>query len=202
LYYQRMSNRKLRIVLVFGLGDDKFNASALLRRVWNSKTVQLYPLIVDWRDGGEYAPKLAKLLALIDELLTTGDPVALIGMSAGASLVTTAYALRPQLVGVVDVCGALRLGDHLPAKFAKSVGSSAAFEESLQVCEDMQRSLTANQLARILIMEPWRDFVPIATMQLEGARMHRIAGINHTLSIIMAMLFYRRTMLRFLKQTV
>ncbi len=196
-----MSNRKLRIVLVFGLDDGKFNFPALLTKVWNTKDVQLYPLAVGWRDGNKYSPKLAKLLAVIDELLATGDPVALIGISAGASLIINAYAARPQLVGVVSVCGALRLMSDPPPKFAKSVGSSEAFQESAVACEQSQRLLTDHQLNRTLIMEPWRDFVPLSTMRLAGAKVHRVAGINHSQSIVTVMLFYRRAIIRFLDQT-
>jgi pimeloyl-ACP methyl ester carboxylesterase len=196
-----MPNRTLRIVLVFGLDDGKLNFPSVLSPVWNRNNVRLYPVGVGWRDGGEYPQKQQMVLDLVDSLLAAGDPVALIGISAGASLAVNVYQLRPQIVGLVNVCGALRLIRDMPSRFAKSVGSSKAFRESVAACEESQRLLSSAQRSRILIMEPWQDFVPISTMQLSGANVHRLAGINHSVSIVTAMLLYRRTMLRFLKQT-
>ena len=199
-YYYPMLNRKLHIVLVFGLDDGKLNFPALLSPVWNRNNVCLYSIRVGWRDGGEYQQKQQAVVDLVDKLLATGDPVAVIGISAGASLAINVYEQRPQLIGMVSVCGALRLPVELPKRFAQSVASSTAFRQSLAACEASQRRLTPAQLSRIHYFEPWRDFVPISTMRLNGAKMHRLAGLNHSISIVTAMLLYRRTIIRFLKQ--
>lgn len=195
-----MPNRKLRIVLVFGLDDGKYNFPALLKPIWNRQQVRMYPIRVGWRDGKAYPQKQQMVLDAVDELLATGDPVAIIGISAGASLAINVYAQRPQVVGMVNVCGALRLSKVLPKRFARSVASSLAFRQSVARCEVAQEQLTPVQLGRILVMEPWYDFVPTATMRLRGAKIQRLAGLNHTVSIVTAMLLYRRTMLRFLRQ--
>lgn len=194
-----MPNRTLHIVVVFGLDDGKYNFSTILSKVWNRKDVKLHPVRVGWRDGGGYLPKKQAVLELVDQLLATGDPVALIGISAGASLAVNIFKMRPALLGLVNVCGALRLANPLQGRIAKSVASSPAFQESLADCESPQDALGGSQLRRILILEPWIDFVPISTMTLRGAQVMRLAGVNHSVSIVTAMLLYRRAIVKFLK---
>jgi pimeloyl-ACP methyl ester carboxylesterase len=194
-----MPNRVLHLVLVFGLDDDKHNLYGLLAPLWKRQQVHLYPIRVGWRDGGGYSKKQQAVLDLVDRLRASGERVGLVGISAGASLVVNVYRLRPQLAGVVAVCGALRLPRHLPPRFAGSVNSSAAFRESLEICEKSQRQLTADQLEHIMVVEPWLDFVPVSTMRLLGAKRQGIASVNHSISIVAAMLLYRRRMIRFLE---
>lgn len=196
-----MSNRKLRIIIVFGLDDGKLNFPSLLEWVWNTKQVRVHAFRAGWRSGRAYPDILESLLRLIDQLLADGDEVAVIGISAGASLAVNAYALRPQLLGIVNVCGALRLVLDMPTRFGRSVASSEAFRQSVVACVLSQQSLSANQLGRVLVMMPRSDFVPLRTMSLFGAKVCRVLGFNHVQSILTAMLLYRGVMVRFLRQS-
>ncbi len=193
-----MPNQTLRIVVVPGLDDGKYNILGLVSRIWNSDQVQIYPLPVGWRNGASYKRKLATLLELVDELLATGDPVAIVGISAGASLALNAYTLRPRLLGMANLCGTLRFGLAPPASLTRRAWAVPAYHDSVLACEVTQEKLTVEQRRRVLIMKPLRDgIVPLATMTLRGAKEHRVVGVNHSQSIVTALLLYRRTMVGF-----
>jgi pimeloyl-ACP methyl ester carboxylesterase len=183
-----------------GVDDDKHNLLRLVAKRWNRRDVHVYPLHVGWKDGGSYESKLQKLLALIDVLSGTGQ-VAVVGVSAGASLAMNAYAVRPRLVGVVNVCGTLRFGRKLKRSLAKRAASSPAYRESVLACELAQQSLTTRQRRCTLVLQPFYDgIVPLATMTLPGARLQRIVGFSHVPNIATALVLYRSQIVRFLKQ--
>lgn len=197
-----MPNQTLRIILVPGLDDGRYNFLSLVGPWWNRDDVLLLPRYVNWRDGGTYEDKLRQLLDFIDQQLATGDPVALIGISAGASLALNAYVLRLRLVGMVNICGTFRLGGDPPPALSKRTNEIEAYRHSVRACEDHQEDLEPEQLRHILVMAGWWDgIVPRYTVDLTGTAWKRIHGVSHFLSIIIALMFYRKFIVRFLRRS-
>jgi len=195
-----MPNQTLHIVLVPGLDDGRYNLLNTLSRFWSRADVKLHVHSVGWRDSGSFEQKLEGLLSFIDELLLTNEPVALIGTSAGGSMVLNAYLRRPNLLGVINVCGRLHVGHDVSPTLEEAAWTSAAFDSSVRACDQDQHKLSNRLRKRVLILQPWRDpVVPLVTMLLEGATVKRISGFAHVDGIVFALLFRRAAILRFLR---
>lgn len=195
-----MPNRTLHVIYVPGLDNGRYTLR-ILSWLWSRGGVKLHPHTVRWKDDETLEPKLQGLLEHIDALLETGDPVALIGASAGASLVCIAFAKRPQLVGVANVCGRMLVGHGTKVPLEQAAGKSRAFEQSVRMCHrDLWELYPLRE--RILALKPWRDpVVPLATMSPDWVAIKRVAGFLHVDGIILALLFRRRTILRFFRRS-
>lgn len=192
----------IQVIVVPGLDDGRYNFMPLLAKLWNREDVVIRVCRVGWRDHGTYEHKLQKLLNLIDELTGQGFQVALIGISAGGSLTINAFVERPDdVVGVISVCGRLRPGQNVKPTLEEAGTTSRAFIRSVEVCGKMQHRLTRQQRRRVLTMRPWRDqVVPMSTMLLQHSPYRRVFGFSHVQSIVTCMVFYRKPILRFLRE--
>jgi pimeloyl-ACP methyl ester carboxylesterase len=132
------------VVVIPGLGDE---VSTLKKITAHWRNYGLEPIIhsVGWRDGeNEFAPKLKRLVSLIDQLAEEGDTVSLVGTSAGGSAVLNAFIERKDIVRrVVNVCGRLRTGpEHGFRSFQSKTASSPAFAQSVKLAEAREASLS------------------------------------------------------------
>lgn len=192
----------LKIIVVPGLGD-RVAARPLrwMARFWKREGIIVRVHVAGWLDGGLLEEKLRRLLMVIDEESAAGNSVALIGMSAGASLALNAFGRRPDVVGMVNVCGRLRAGQGVRPTLDEAALDSGAFRQSVLVCEETQAQLSAERRGRVLVLRPWKDaVVPVETMSLAGAEEHWVWGALHMLSIATAMIGCRAMILRFLSK--
>lgn len=190
------------VIYVPGLGDTRLYASAQRGTValWRTATLQPLYFAANWADANEpYTAKLERLLAIIDDAATTGHDVSLVASSAGSSLALNAFSQRTHAVhAVVSVCGKLNnpqsVGDDLFDK-------NPAFKESLQAYQHTESHLSPDDRNKILIVRASRDnYVPSSDGEVTGAHTYRLPTIGHAVSIFMALTFFRRTLLRFIRE--
>ena len=192
---------KYFVIYVPGLGDKRVYAGFQKAAVglWRTSGVQPYYFLVHWANASEtYDQKLQRLLKTIDTAHAKGYTVSLVAASAGASLILTALSKRKDKIHrAVAICGKLRnAGTVSEALFALN----PAFKDSLQAYSRIEPTLTATDRKKILIARAARDvYVPAADGEVEGAATYVIPSMGHVVSVFMALTFFRRAILRFVK---
>lgn len=175
------------VVCIPGLGEENTKPLECALGRWRKYGLEPHVFALNWRDGEDFAPKLARLLELIDQLATSGNKVSVIGTSAGGSAAINAFARRKDMVHkVVNVCGRLRVGPTTgPRSFARMTATSPAFAQSVEKCEAVQRELTKPDRQRVMTFHSfWFDeLVPSETTTLEGAINKEVYLPEHMLSI-------------------
>jgi pimeloyl-ACP methyl ester carboxylesterase len=170
------------VVYVPGLGDTAVRGQRLALRLWRTYGYYGHCHPVVWNNNESFDGKLEGVLKAVDELLTEGYTVSLMGASAGASMVLHAYALRKdKLAGVVLVCGELgEIKAIKPAYFEKN----PAFKTSMERLPETLRQLTPEDRLRVMSIHPLFDeTVPIKDTQLDGARMFTTISFGHAFTI-------------------
>jgi pimeloyl-ACP methyl ester carboxylesterase len=166
---------------------------------WSVLGVEGYYVPMYWADKEGFAPKLARLLAKIDELAQNGDKVSLVGTSAGASAVLVAFAARIDKVsGVVCICGKINHPETIkPERFVEN----PAFRESLAELQKALPKLGPEARPRILSIHPLYDsVVPVADTKIPGAHEHVVPACGHAFTIATTLLFGAFGMIYFLKK--
>ncbi len=190
------------IIYVPGLGDDKqwlVRLQEWALGFWRINRVKTTVLPMVWADPVPFCPRFEKLLTKIDELHAEGKEVSLVGTSAGASAVVSAFALRPDKIqGVVTICGKLQGG--IP-QLVKDLNPS--FGESLGMLAKSVKKLPSVRKKQIMNMySPLDLVVPADQAVMKGARHYEIKGLGHNPSCAYILLFKSRTIVRFLKSRV
>lgn len=187
------------VIYVPGLGDHRTRLQRLAPRYWEVFGIKGHCYVMHWRDKEAFAPKLARLLELIDELAKNGDKVSLVGTSAGASAVLVAYAARLDKVsGVVCICGKINHPDTIrPEKFIEN----PAFKESLAELQKILPKFSPAACARIMSIRPLRDgSVPPVDTIIPGAVGKVVPTVGHAFSIGTALIFAAPSIISFLKK--
>lgn len=155
--------------------------------------------VVNWRDGENFAPKLDRLLDLVDDLSVDGD-VSMVGTSAGGSAVINALFERPVIKKIVCVCCRLGVGTHTGIhSFEARTASSPAFAQSVKMAENSLAGFSAEQKSKIMTMRALMDeLVPAETASIPGAKSITIPMVEHVLSITMALTLGSKPLIRFL----
>jgi len=168
-------SKEHHVIYVPGLHDQhpiNKNLTRFVPLFWKPYGFQGHIVAPHWEEGKEFAPKLKRILAKIDELADQGHIVSLIGQSAGGSAVMNAYSERRNMInGVVDVTGRLREGENVSPSLEVAARSSPAFAESVLLFERKNEPTLSNQdRKKIMTIRPfWDEVVPATTVPLEGA---------------------------------
>jgi hypothetical protein len=167
---------------------------------WYLNGIRPHYFLVGWTDKTEvFEAKLQRLLGKIDDLLTKGRTVSLIGASAGASLAMVALHERSgKLNAVVSVCGKL----NNPQSVAEPVFAiNPAFKGSLERYNQLKQSFSPKDLRRVMSAVSAKDnFVPRGDSEIAGAESYVIPARGHILSILAALTIFRDPIVRFIKQ--
>ena len=193
----RTSFMKHHVIYVPGLGDDYWKVQGALIRFWLLYGVVPRLFEVKWADGEPFEPKLQKLLALIDGFAKEGR-VSLVGASAGASAILTAFAARKDIVsGVVCICGKVNRPESVsPATYARN----RSFKDSMDGLPAALAGLSRTDRQKILSIHPKADnSVPPADTIIPGAVEVSIPTSGHSLSIIAAISIFAGRILGFIK---
>lgn len=156
-----------------------------------------HPVI--WRGSEDFAPKLDRIVELVDELHSEGHRVSLVGVSAGATAAFNTYMKRPEKIAkVVYVCGKLRRPDSVGERYYRI---NPAFKQSLEKVQDQIDNLTPEDSAKMLSLKPWYDqTVPVADTVLPGVRNWRMLSLWHIPSIFIGITAYSPIICGFIKK--
>jgi pimeloyl-ACP methyl ester carboxylesterase len=130
--------------------------------------------------------------------------VSLVGISAGGSAAINALFARPDKVHkVINICGRLKDGGYLGFRSLEQRSrSSLAFRESVLACEQNLEKIDSTYLSRIMTFRAslGDELVPSDTTLVTGARNIALPTIEHMLSILFALIFYRRCIMNFIEK--
>ena len=187
------------VIYVPGLGDHRTRAQRLAPKYWQVFGIKGHVYVMNWRDKEAFAPKLARLLAMIDKLAEGGNKVSLVGTSAGSSAVLVAYAARLDKVsGVVCICGKINHPETIhPGRFVEN----PAFKESLAELQRILPKLGPKARKRVMSIHPLADeSVPPADTIIPGACEKLVPTAGHAFSIAVTLVFCAYSMMCFLKR--
>lgn len=195
-----LRSMKQAVIYVPGLGDHRTRGQRLAARFWRLYGVRSEVILMHWRTKEPFETKLARLLARIDQLHQQGYQISLVGVSAGASAVINAFALRQtELHRVVCICGKLRRPETIsPNTYRRN----PAFAESMQVLPDSLDHIPKKARKRICSIKPLADeLVPPEDTTITGAQAKTIISFGHAPSIGLAVTLYWPLVMKFLKQS-
>lgn len=197
-----MSEKPHHLIVVPGLGgqNNKFNAMV---KLWEKFGFITHIYDFGWKNKEiKFNSQLDKLLHDIDDLLSQGAKISLIGTSAGGSAVLNAfYKRRKQIHRVVNICGRLRRGYNVYPTLEYAAQDSPSFCQSVTLFEDREPSLTEQERKRVLTIRAFVDeIVPSSTTTIKSATNNRVISVEHMLSIAAAMTIYVQPTIDFLKQ--
>jgi pimeloyl-ACP methyl ester carboxylesterase len=154
---------------------------------------------MNWGDKKPWLPKFQRLLARIDELSEQNQPVALVGVSAGASAVINAYAARKDKVaGVVCIAGKINRPEAIDHRYYVN---NISFVTSAHDCVQALQTLTASDRARILSRYAVLDErVTRQDSLVPGAHNRLSPTIGHVPTIAAQLILGAPSFLRFLKR--
>jgi len=187
------------VIYVPGLGDGRISGQRLAVNLWRYQGVEPYIAQMNWADGEAFAPKLQRILDLIDRLHEEGKTVSLVGASAGGSAVMHAYAERPDRVqGVVLLCGKIRNRNNVSHQ---TYSHNIAFQQSMDYIKQDLARLSSAERQRVLSLRAFMDeSVPAPDTQLEGIKSGHILAIGHAFGIAVGLTLASPRVLSFLKR--
>lgn len=187
--------KKLKIIYIAGIGKGHKMGQQAAVKLWRFYGVS--PIFYDMHwEKGEWDEKLQQLLKLIDE---TDGPVALVGVSAGASAAINAYAARKDKVsGVVLIAGWVNRPEDVGAYYYEH---NPAFVDSAKLAPESLAKLDSNARKRILSRYALKDeMVSSPHSFVEGAHNQRVMSAGHFITITTQILLGAPGFLRFLKR--
>jgi hypothetical protein len=196
-----MTKVKLHVLYVAGLGDDKVTGQRLAVRAWRLWGVRAEVFQPHWDNDEPWDAKRGHLLTKLDQLISENKPVALIGVSAGASAAINIYALRKsQLVGCVLIAGKINHANAIGEIYRQR---NLAFVESAEACEKSLLELDASDRERMMSRYAIFDnLIPREDSKIAGAHNRMVLSIGHAITIATQIVIGAPLFLHFLKALV
>ena len=190
---------KNHIIYLPGIGDHKPYYQPQIINLWKNFGVIAHYHPVIWRGNEVFAPKLDRIVALVDQLYAEGHRVSLVGVSAGATAAFNAYMKRSEKIArVVYVCGKLRRPESVGEQYYRI---NPAFKQSLEMVQGQIDKLTLLDTKKMLSLKPLFDeTVPVADTVLPGVRNWRMLSLWHIPSIFLGITAYSPIICDFIKK--
>jgi pimeloyl-ACP methyl ester carboxylesterase len=193
------SMKQLRVIYVPGLGDENIALQARAINLWRWYGVDPDIVQMHWSDTEPWDDKLLRLLDRIDSARASGYLVALVGVSAGAMAVLSAYALRQsEVVGCVLIAGKINRPEAIGPRYRQH---NPAFVEGAYKMPEVLGYLTPQALARVTSRYGLTDtIVPKQDSYLPGAYNVPVFSFGHIYTIATQIVFGAPAFLAFLKR--
>ena len=150
---------------------------------------------MSWLGKNTYKEDYQKLHNLITELSNSGNKIALIGTSAGASVARNLFSDKNlKILRLVTICGPIK--DINSARFKLGKLLSPTWKTSLEISS--KNSSYDNSQNVLTIVPKFDELVPLTTMAIEGSNKLLISGYEHLYSITTAMSKHARVILEFM----
>ncbi len=186
-------------IIIPGLNDGRPFFKWFYRRIeswWSRNGATAVILIADWHNNEPYQEKLKRIHQEIQRLREQGREVALVGVSAGATLATIAFARDDKkVIGLVTVCGFLR---PAPGDEKKTELIHKSWYKAALASEKAIAGLTKAQKQQIICLTPVRDKVIRPELAfIPGAKRLKLWSNGHLQSIFVGLVGYRNAIVHF-----
>lgn len=187
------------VIYLPGLGDGRSHGQKAILKLWKLYGLNVHYQKIGWADNESYTPKKQRTLDLIDSVTRSGNKVALIGTSAGASAALNAFSERiDKVFSVVCICGKIQNPQTVGEPYFRE---NPAFRDSLFSLSKSLSALTTKDRAKVLSIHPLRDStVPVGDTILEGAKEGKIPTVGHIFSIFYSLTFGSRRIANFIRE--
>jgi hypothetical protein len=191
------SKRKQYVIILPTLMDDA-PAMSLFTGFWPLFGLTPVVLKFGWKDAKDetdLVQNINKVVSEVDRLAKLGT-VSLVGCSAGGNIMINVFSQRREIInGVINVCGALRPGST-GSKF-----DTPAYLNSLRYCDEAIKKLGEEDKKKIMTIRPrfGDEFVKPEQVSVEGAKNSSLPTLEHLLTIMMALTFFSKATIKFLK---
>lgn len=188
------------IIYVPGIGDHKTYGQNIGIQIWRLFGLRPHYFPLGWSTKEGFDAKLARLLKQIDRLFEQGHTVSLVGVSAGASAVLTAYNERPKIARVVCIVGKIQRPETIKSSTYRI---NPDFKESMQrVGNSIGHLQSRGQVKNILSLRPLRDkSVPLEDMKITGATIRTVPAWSHASGVLMGVILGAPIIAKFLHST-
>lgn len=181
----RSRSPRYHCIYIPGLGDsyDGLRRRGLASwQLWGVST-ELIPM--QWYGGGDFSQRYDAVVAAIDRAQLRGDRVVVIGESAGASMAINVVANRPDVDGLVTVCGITNSRAEVSPLIRQK---SPAFNEAIG---RLGSSLNMLNLTRVYSVRAVIDsVVPKHSSVITGARQSVAWSVGHLFTITLCLSLY------------
>lgn len=190
---------KLRAIYITGLGDSDPGAQIKAVGWWRRWGVEPELWQMNWANDETWEAKFAKLLARVDEIAASGQPIGLVAASAGATAAISAFGARKdKIAGVVLIAGKANrpeaIGSGFQSKNPAFLPAAKASHAALKTLDasDRQRILSRYALADELVYKP--------DSKIPGAHNRLVPSVGHIITIATQITLGAPSFLRFLKR--
>lgn len=185
------------VIYIPGIGDHHSYGQDIGVQVWRLFGLKPHYLPVGWNRKEGLAVKQKRILELVNSLGMDGDSVALVGISAGASIALNTYAISDKVSSVVCICGKINNPETISPRVFEV---NPDFEESMKNVSGSLRSLGQNKTANIMSIHPWRDgTVPPPDTKIIGAKEKTLPGWGHASGIFFGVILGSLSISRFIR---
>lgn len=177
---------KYTIFYIPGLGDnyDVYRQKAL--RLWSFFGVNAELLPMNWYAGGTYDDRFQYASQVITTAIASGNRVALVGESAGASMAINLFAANPSIAKIITVAGVNAAATPVAPR---TLRRGPAFAESRQRISESLDGISPDRRRHIYTLSAWLDTVVRSNYsQISGAaHNYRVWSVGHLFTIAMCL---------------
>lgn len=190
------------VIFIPGLGNDTRKLE-FITRFWAKYGLKplIYP--INWHSQEKnFSHYLTELSKLINDFISKGNNVSVIGCSAGGSAALNAFYENNKIHKVVNVCGRLKKGSQKGFRsYNTRTKSSSLFAQSVEMCETKINNLSKIDRKRIMTIRPLLgdELVPGNTIIIRGANNILLPTGEHLITIGTALTIFAKKIINFLK---
>jgi pimeloyl-ACP methyl ester carboxylesterase len=186
------------VIYLPGIGDHRPRGQDAIIKKWKLYGLNAHYFFINWIDKEPFAPKLKRMVELVDDLAAKGHTVSLVGISAGASAAVNVYCERPDKIsGVVFICGKLTGSRKINPNYYRN---NPAFYDSLEQAQKSLEKLSADDKKKMLSLHAIFDEVVYTRYtKVPGIASRTVPSFLHIPTIFLAITIYKNLTINFLK---
>lgn len=189
---------KNHIIYLPGVGDHRSYGQDLAVKLWRPLGLHAHYMPLEMQNHEGFDRKVARLTSKIDNLHRDGYAVSLAAVSAAAPFALAAYAIRPELTGVVTIAGKI----HGPETIREEIrrDNPDFYEGILNNPANIQTINERADIKNILCIYAKNDLsVPPHEAQIEGSQTEDVPGWNHKSGVFFGVVLGAPTIANFIK---
>lgn len=204
-----MKTKNIGYLYINGLIDSRIKfVDRFVHWWWGRAGIDIQLAKVNWFDNTKIADRINLIVDKVSQMLKKHDGVALIGSSAGGSLVINAFdTLKDKNVCAILAHSRLKVGKYQnyqklslyhSARIGKKI-SAPSFYESVQIAQEKSvPNLSVIDKKRILTMTQITDgVVPIESMTIDGVKSYQSFAFGHRMGFIAHIIIGRDIIIKF-----
>lgn len=205
-------NNNIPCIYINGLSNNKFFSNLVLY-FWRKSNMNFFFANINWFDNDNFITKKNEILLLAKSLIEKYGKLAIIGVSAGASLAINIFNdIKKENISLVLVNGRVNIGNYKNSNknslYSRSKinnkKSYKAFYDMVTTSDNIvNNTLLEKDKLKILVMNSYLDFiVPRNLSFIENAKVITSPTIGHNLGIFFNLILFKNKTLKFINSNL